>query len=657
MRLAGLIFLLAAVLRLAWPTLTEFKFSEARLEALALEWTREGRLPLVGVPSSAGVDHSPLSVYLYIPAFLLTTHPIPATLYGGLISLAAVVLSAWLAWRWPGGGTKAALWTELLFAISPWAVAFSRKIWQVVFIAPLVLVCVMCVIAALIQKRPWALTWACFTYGLLVQVHPSAIALALAFGLWLLVFWRQVRVAPLLVGMGLAVLSAAPFVFYQLRTGWPALRALQALPEATWDLSALTLAWNIVTGRNIHALAGAGLPFLTFIPQLELTFNLVGWLVVASSLWLLAQIPRRWGSLDITQKQAARVDTVLLSWLLVPILFNLRHGLELHLHFFVLILPAAYLIVGRAVESLAGWIESWRQSKGKIRSALGCSLASGGCLMLGLLTISQVGTLVRMAQFVALYDTPGGFGMPLGRYLGIARQALDLMAEANVSELLVVGEGDSPVVHESPAIFDVLLRGRTMYRFVNGPTTAVFPMQRAAVLLTAQAGQATDWYSRSGLLHYLDRKGEYRLILLDGSYPDESFQIVTGPRLFKNGIEAQGYLVKEETVLDKQVVVWILWQVLWLDAEETHFSVRLLDNQGQLVGQQDLVGYPHASRRKGDRVISRFDITVFGDHGAQPCWLQVIQYQYPKMVDLPLIDGSGNPVASALLLGPVRLEP
>ena len=111
------VLLLATVLRVGWPQLTEFKFSEARLEALALELTREGHLPLVGVPSSAGFDHSPISVYLYVPAFLFATDPILATIYGGLVNVAAVALCWWLARRWPGGGRWAAAIAALLFAV------------------------------------------------------------------------------------------------------------------------------------------------------------------------------------------------------------------------------------------------------------------------------------------------------------------------------------------------------------------------------------------------------------------------------------------------------------------------------------------------------------------------------------------------------------
>ena len=235
------ILLVAVLLRVAWPTLTEFKFSEARLEALALELTREGRLPLVGVPSSAGFDHSPLSVYFYVPAFLLTTNPIPATIYGGLVGAAAVALCWLLTCRWPFGGAQdrpnarpiAALLAAGLLAVNPWAVAFSRKIWQVTFVPLLALLFVGLAISALVGRRHRNLAWALAVYAVLVQVHPSAIGLAPALLLWLLLFWREVRLGPLLAGGGLGLLSALPFLAHQVQSGWPAWRALQNLPRGS----------------------------------------------------------------------------------------------------------------------------------------------------------------------------------------------------------------------------------------------------------------------------------------------------------------------------------------------------------------------------------------------------------------------------------------
>ncbi len=331
--LPAAILLVAAVLRLGWPTLAEFKFSEARLEALALELTQKGRLPLVGVPSSAGFDHSPLSIYLYVPAFLFTANPIPATVYGGLVNVGAVALCWWLARRWPGGGQWAAAVAALLLAVNPWAVAFSRKIWQVAFVPLLALLFVGLAVSALVQGRRRHLAWMLAVYALLVQVHPSAIGLAPALLLWLLLFRRQVRLGPLLAGGGLGLLSALPFLAHQFQHGWPALAAWRALPEATWDLwdpaagpgSAVSLAWEALTGRSIHALAGDAYPLLQVVPQLGRTFNLLGWLTVAATVGLAWRTITCWRAADAAERQAAQVDLVLLSWLAVPVLFNLRH--------------------------------------------------------------------------------------------------------------------------------------------------------------------------------------------------------------------------------------------------------------------------------------------------------------------------------------------
>jgi len=638
--LAG-ILVLPLLLRAGWPTLTEFKFSEARLEALALEVTREGRLPLVGVPSSAGFDHSPISVYFYLPAFLLTTNPVPATVYGGLVGVAAVALCWWLARRWPGGGRWAAPVAAVLFAVSPWSVAFSRKIWQVAFVPLLALLFVGLVVSALIQGRKWNLAWALVVYALLVQVHPSAVSLSLALVLWLVIFWRRVRLGPLLAGGGGAALTMVPFLVHQVQNGWPAMAALTSMPEAVWDLTSVRLAWEAITGRGIHALAGDAYPLLRVVPHLGWFFNVVGWLALAAAAWLGWRVVTRWKAEDKGVRQTASVDMVLLTWFLVPILFNLRHSLDLYLHFFALVLPAAFLLVGRAAQDLleihpARWL--------KVAWTVG----------LGLVAAGQVAALVMMAGFVSNHDTPGGFGTPLGRYLDVASQALAVAQETEAAEILVVGPGNSVVVDELPAIFDVLLRGRMAYRFVDGDSTAVFPPHRAVALLSPDAGEAVDWYAGWSSR---DLPNGYELVDLDGSWPQEGLSQATGPRVFENGVEVQGYDWEEDTVPGEGGRLWLLWQVLWLSSGDSHFAVRLADDQGRIWGQRDAVGYPTSLRQKGDRIINKFDIIAADVVPPEPHWAQVGMYTYPQLVDVEVIDDAGRIVQPVVVLGPLERGP
>jgi hypothetical protein len=646
--LAG-ILLLATVLRVAWPTLTEFKFSEARLAALALEVTREGHLPLVGVPSSAGFDHSPISVYLYVPAFLATTSPIPATIYGGLVGVAAVALCWWLSRRWSGGGLWAASVASVLFAVSPWAVAFSRKIWQVAFVPLLTLIFVGLAVSALIQRRSWNLAMALVAFALLVQIHPSAISLALALLLWLIVFRRNVRLAPLLVGIGLGLLTTVPFLVHQIESGWSALSALSQLPEAVLDFAAARLAWEAITGRSIHALAGDGYPLLKVVPQLSWIFNLIGWLAVVAVLALTRRTISYWRVSNEKHRITARIDLVLLTWLVIPVIFNLRHSLTLHLHFFALIIPAAYMVIGRSAQTVfeARPAEGPQQRNKRPHFDVLRLLAMVG---LGLLALAQVAALVAMGRFVATHETPGGFDRPLAHYRSIVDEALTLAKEAQAAELLVVAEGDSVVVDETPAIFDVLLRGQIAYRFVRGQSAAVFPAHASVVLITPKAGEAADWYHPWPTE---DLGNGYRLVTLDGSWPQSAFQPVLGPRTFQNGLEIQGYNWNNIESNAKSVTFWLLWQTLWQEGEDTHFFVRFLDSDKAQWGQRDAVGYPSALRRKGDRIVSSFDITKPEAEPSEPYWVRIGLYTYPEVIDLPVIDSAGNPITSTILLGPL----
>lgn len=652
------ILLLAMVLRTGWPSLTEFKFSEARLEALALELTRGGRIPLVGVPSSAGFDHSPISVYLYLPAFLLTTNPIPATIYGGLVGVAAVALCWWLARHWPGGGRWAAMIAALIFAVSPWAVAFSRKIWQVTFVPLLTLAFIGLLASALIEgssstpskRRQWRLAWSIVAYAILVQVHPSAISLAPALALWLIVFWRRVRVGPLVVGGTLGILTAVPFLIHQAQSGWPALAALTSLQGAAWDLSSVWLTWEAISGRSIHALAGDAYPLLEIVPQVDRGFNLIGWMAVAASLGLSWRAVTRWQAAEPTEQQAAQMDFVLLSWLVVPMAFNLRHSLDLHLHFFSLVAPAAYLIIGRAAEYVLGAararIPKWSRP-----------LAIAGTAVLGVLALTQVVALVLMGRFVATHDTPGGFGLPLAHYLDVADETIEMAHKTNAAEVLVVGQGDSVVVDETAAIFDVVLRDRATYRFVDGESAAVFPANRSVVLLSPDSGEAAEWY---GTWPAQDLQHGYRLVALDASWPQDHPRTadpltpIAGARTFQNGVEFQNYAWESDQ--EGRGRLWLQWQVLWLSSENTHFYAQALDQAEQPWGQQDSAGYPTESRRKGDRILTKFDITKKEETAGEPYWGRTGLYLFPKVVPIPVIDEAGNPVGDAVVVGPLSGE-
>jgi hypothetical protein len=474
--------------------------------------------------------------------------------------------------------------------------------------------------------------------------------LAPALALWLIVFWRRVRVGPLVVGGALGILTAVPFLIHQAQSGWPALAALTSLQGAAWDLSSVWLTWEAISGRSIHALAGDAYPLLEIVPQVDRGFNLIGWMAVAASLGLSWRAVTRWQAAESTEQQAAQMDFVLLSWLVVPMAFNLRHSLDLHLHFFSLVAPAAYLIIGRAAEYVLGAararIPKWSRP-----------LAIAGAAVLGVLALTQVVALVLMGRFVATHDTPGGFGLPLAHYLDVADETIEMAHKTNAAEVLVVGQGDSVVVDETAAIFDVVLRDRATYRFVDGESAAVFPANRSVVLLSPDSGEAAEWY---GTWPAQDLQHGYRLVALDASWPQDHPRTagpltpIAGARTFQNGVEFQNYAWESDQ--EGRGRLWLQWQVLWLSSENTHFYAQALDQAEQPWGQQDSAGYPTESRRKGDRILTKFDITKKEETAGEPYWGRTGLYLFPQVVPIPVIDEAGNPVGDAVVVGPLSGE-
>jgi 4-amino-4-deoxy-L-arabinose transferase-like glycosyltransferase len=124
----ALILAVAALLRMGWPGLTEFKQDEAHLYALALDVAELRAFPLRGISLSVGLPNSPLSVYLYALPLFLWKSPIAATLFVGLLNTASVAVGYWLARRY--WGVRVALLSAILYAAAPWAVIYSRKLWS-----------------------------------------------------------------------------------------------------------------------------------------------------------------------------------------------------------------------------------------------------------------------------------------------------------------------------------------------------------------------------------------------------------------------------------------------------------------------------------------------------------------------------------------------
>ncbi|MCA9998771.1 MAG: glycosyltransferase family 39 protein, partial [Anaerolineales bacterium] len=458
-----LILLAAAVARLGWPGLTEFKADEARLLALSLEMANGGGVALRGISSSVGFPNFPMSVWLYAIPSLFSSHPYAATLFTGLLSTLAVWGCYWLVQRY--WGTRAGLLVALLLALNPWAILYSRKIWAQNLLPLFVVGWAISGVLAFVEGRRRWLWLHLLLLAVAAEIHLAAVALVLPTAVYLIYFRRRIHWKDVVIGGVLGLLTAVPFFIYLWQSG-----ALGVGSGGTSGgeegLAALHYMWLLATGREIYSLAGPE-AFLTFVSKIPDVGSIHLLWTIFLLLGLVALVkPIREG--EATPRRD--VSLMLLLWLLLPPLFFLfwRRS-PIFTHYFISQLPVLAMVMGIGV----GWLlkKSWVQAGTKTAVLAAVVVTS----------LVQLYVWLTLLFFVGSNATPGGFGVPLVQQLAAVDAAKIMMAHTGASEVLVAGVGESPRLNEFPAVYDTLLWG-VAHRFVDVTQSALFPAQTAVVL-------------------------------------------------------------------------------------------------------------------------------------------------------------------------------
>jgi 4-amino-4-deoxy-L-arabinose transferase-like glycosyltransferase len=618
---ATLIVALAALLRMGWPGITEFKQDEAHLYSLALSLAQGRAFPLHGINFSVGLPNLPLSVYLYALPLVAWPSPLAATLFVGATNVVAVALAYALTRRY--WGRRAALPAALLYAAAPWAVEYSRKLWSNNLLSFFVVAGLFAALLGFVEaRREWVAVHV-FLLGAAIQIHISAAALApLTLGLlWAYrksVNWR-------LVGFGLAcsAVPAVPYGLYlaqrsQAGSGGTNLAGLlQALPlhitAEAWQYAVM-----LVEGTYLHSLAGAQAfrAFLNGVPDLTPVLVLGGLLALggASLAAYRALQAVRAGRLP----PRTQAGLIVAFWALSPILFFTAHVTPVYPHYLMILFPAPFVLAGVCLDMLLARAHNrWQRV--------------GLWLLPLLIAGSQVWLNLALLRFLGTQNTPGAFGTPLGMLINVAEAA----KRAGAEDILVVSDGSDPAVDLAPAVFSVLLHDAP-HRFVDARTTAVFPAGPATVILWPGAQPAQELYQRWGGGQWAGtvplRTGEGVAYLARASglalgvprAREASALLANGAELLGSGGDAQ---------------VWQLW---WRApdggaGEDYHVFAHLLDANGARTAQADQATLRTLDWRSGDLVVDYF---ALGGHGGV---VRAGMYAWPSLAPVAVLDAAGNP--------------
>ncbi len=635
------ILLVAAVPRMGWPGLTEFKADEARLLQLALEMADFRQFPLRGISSSVGFPNFPLSVWLYALPLLVWKHVYAATLFTGLLNTLAVAGTYWLARRY--WGVPAALTAALMFAVSPWAIHHSRKIWAQNLLPFLVTGWGITAVLTFVERRGKLIILHLLFLALAAQAHLAGLALVPVTAVYLFLFRRRVNWRAAAVGLIVAGLTALPFLWYLLTAGQRYLNVEKAVAAGGtargWDWAALQHAWRLASGWQIHALAGKAFEtFLQGAPGMAAVYLFWGGLILGG---LTVMLRHLWRARRQPDRNAA-LYAILLLWLAAPILLFSWPRLPTELHYLLPIYPVPYLAAAIFINHLPAAshqpLAASHQPPAANRQWQRLALA-----ILLVTAVAQLFYWFSLQNFFSRQATPGGFGTPLAMKLEAVETARQQLAEANAAEILVAGPGDNPQEDEFPAVFGALLWG-VPHRFVDAADTAVFPQGTAVVLLESAGLGGQVYLEAAGETAVIpQRRGELDLYVLTLEGQPAPAHVFDPPPILTNWVSYAGY--------DDPVVAangeTAVWQVYWNAGEpaavDTHMFVHVLNEKGKRE-QRDTAVFPPAQWRPGDLVVNAFRLPW----PEEASLIRTGMYLYPSLEPILVFDVAGNPHTDAV---------
>ena len=652
------ILALALLLRMGWPTLAAFKRDEATVVRRALAIAYEGDWPAAGVDTSRGMANLPLTLYLTAVPLRLWQDPVAVVLFTGLLNGLAVLACYALGRAY--FGRRVGLIAAFLFAVSPWAVVYGRKIWSQNL--PLVTLGFFAALfATFVRGKRWALVGAFAGLAALIGLHLGGLAFVPVLLISMLVYHREVSRWPLAVGSAAFTLAVSPYLVRDALRGWPDLRDFLRFTsgEGHLSLDALRYAFFLTGSEGIHGMAGglyteylAGLPSLWWLNWLMMGF--LG-LALVYGVVLLIRGPR----------ERRRSMFLLFMWFVVPIAMQSRPTAPVYPFYFILLYPVQFLFISILLVDLLARLRGPKlRLIGRRLPVSALSLAVALLLWGGW----QVAVLGRLFVFMDRHPTTGGYGIPLKYTRAAAQEARRL---AGSSEIIVLSTGVNPALDETPAVFEALLFGHA-HRFANGRWALPVPDSAQAVYLVGPVEESPSdlqpVLSRLGAMDYvqsgpvvaLPDGWTYRLFHRSGAEREDVLAGLTRfPEgvPFANGTVFLGYGVARTPPADGTLEVWLTWWVRSPPPPGTsyHFFAHLVDEAGTLRSQHDVAGFPTASWAAGDLVLSRFPIPIPPDLSPGRYQVWAGQYSYPDVINVPFLDVAGNPAGDRVVLGEVKV--
>lgn len=654
---------LAAYFRFRGLAHSEMGSDQSILYSIAMTWVNGGPLPLAANKSSAGIMNPPLVEYLIGLPLMVRTTILSAVGFQALLSVAAVL--ALYLYTAPLFGRRVALLASFLFAANPWAVHYSRFIWNpnpIPLFSTLLLGSLLAFVAG---RRPIHLALAFLWLAAVTQLHLSALVLVPVFGLVLLIFHRRwwptaggndswKRLWPLLLGATLFLLLYAPFIRYEAAVGfgdvqavWNALRGGQStltgeVGEAAVNPASWLLALDLATGSGFsrgysvwRQAVWPAFPLLTVARWLFVAA--LAYATVAPLIWFWQRRQNRRQSQEEKWPSPRLAALLILAlWIVVPVLAYVRHTVYLQHYYFLYLLPAPYLLLVLFADQGGQWLKRRVARTGAWQRRIAAYLLVAPLVLLGIwhVHLNQVGLESLEAGDLRPERT-------VAEVQALINRSQHLLSERPECDLVIVAEAGT--FEKSPlGLVRDFVHPRPV-RFLEAGRGYIVPNGCSLYLRAAGDPLIDEWLATAGQQLAESEEGVFYRVAggqVANSAPRERWV---------NGLALLSVETGNPPAAGQTVTLTYRWQVTETPtAADYHFFNHVLDGNGQLVAQEDAAAIDARNWQEGDVLVTRFRILLPAEMASGPYTVQVGQYTWPDLKRVSL-EGGGSETAHQVL--------
>jgi hypothetical protein len=668
----GGILLAATYLRLWGLEYSPTGGDQAVQLSIALRWVTQGKLPLAGHKYSVGLMSPPLTQYLLAFPLFVQRDLLGVTQFVALLNVASVALTYFAVQN--NFGQRTALLATLLYAVNPWAVYYSRltlNLSLVPLFSTLLLGSLLAAFSVRRKRLHLALTF--LWVAAVIQLYIPSVALLPAVGLVFWIFRKQLTFKPLLIGALLFLLSFAPFLMYEIQTGFMDLTDFRQATSGTvhTNLAPVAIGLALSGEEGIWRTMGkAWSQWRAAVTWGESLRALAPWLILMGLLVVGWQLWRRRDEFRTRQFAPGTVSLVVVVALFaVPLLFYVRHTTYLQNYYFIYFYPLLFVIMALPAEAALAWADALPPAQRRVPLVMAWLLVALVLALAGRQFYLNHTGLQLMAQYAhgeqqardsSAPQRKAGFTADTQQIRHV-QQAIDTFADWSQRypdcDLFIASNGYQPEGSILGQVGEFLAPHPVRYvRLWDG---TIVPRACGLYLVASDDATVHTWYkahttSLPELTIHLPHDAWH---FYEMAPPDRDALVktlTTSPALgqWDNGVQLRRYAVTGGERPGSSLGLALTWEVYDTPPKKRyHFFNHLLDKDGVLVAQADGPGVFSRYWQLGEFFVTWFDIAVPPDapHGIYQ--LAIGLYDWPSLERSHLTDGRDSlPLASIEIL-------